>query len=370
MDAATTMPGDWVQLLGHVDRDDAARRLPPGLGRGQRFARRGLGSHLDRGARPAARPAVATDIRGHRCSVVNGTTGVLAGPAELGDALASVLLDAERRARLGDAARAHAADADLGRLCARRAPGLLPRRPSTPPVALDPRANDRRAADLQRARERLPPAGGRPLDAPGGRHPRRRRPQPRRHGVVGRGGGGRARADQAATAAGQARVGERLPRGVRRRAGRGLRRHRLHGRRLLPRPGLAPGPAAPARRRSRRRHRLPVRARRGHGRLAAPPPPAVALGQPLHVAGPGPAGPGLHVGVPRLPGRRAPGHRPVQHQRRGLRLPDRARPAARAGRLPGDGVADRVPRPAVRRVEDVRPDHRRVDAPGHPLGPS
>ena len=53
-------------------------------------------------------PAVATDIRGHRCSVVDGRTGVLAAPEELGDALASVMLDADRRARMGDAARAHA----------------------------------------------------------------------------------------------------------------------------------------------------------------------------------------------------------------------------------------------------------------------
>ena len=53
---------------------------------------------------------MATDIRGHRCSVVDGATGVLAEPpAELGDALAAVLLDADRRARLGDAARARAA---------------------------------------------------------------------------------------------------------------------------------------------------------------------------------------------------------------------------------------------------------------------
>ena len=32
-------------------------------------------------------PAVATDIRGHRCSVVDGQTGVLAPPERLGEAL-------------------------------------------------------------------------------------------------------------------------------------------------------------------------------------------------------------------------------------------------------------------------------------------
>ena len=44
---------------------------------------------------------------------------------------------------------------------------------------------------------------------------------------------------------------------------------------------------------------------RGHRRLAAAPPPALALGQPLHVARARPAGPRLHVRVPRLPRQRA-----------------------------------------------------------------
>jgi glycosyltransferase involved in cell wall biosynthesis len=45
-------------------------------------------------------PAVATDIRGHRSSVVDGVTGVLAPLDRLGDALADVLLDDGLRARL------------------------------------------------------------------------------------------------------------------------------------------------------------------------------------------------------------------------------------------------------------------------------
>jgi glycosyltransferase involved in cell wall biosynthesis len=49
-------------------------------------------------------PAVATDIRGHRSSVVDGVTGVLAPPEELGAALAKVLLDDGLRLRLGQAA--------------------------------------------------------------------------------------------------------------------------------------------------------------------------------------------------------------------------------------------------------------------------
>lgn len=49
-------------------------------------------------------PAVATDIRGHRSSVVADQTGVLAPLEHLGDVLADVLLDDARRDALGAAA--------------------------------------------------------------------------------------------------------------------------------------------------------------------------------------------------------------------------------------------------------------------------
>lgn len=51
-------------------------------------------------------PAVATDINGHRSSIVDGVTGVLADVDHLGDALVRVLTDAELRDRLGAAALA------------------------------------------------------------------------------------------------------------------------------------------------------------------------------------------------------------------------------------------------------------------------
>jgi glycosyltransferase involved in cell wall biosynthesis len=53
-------------------------------------------------------PAVATDIRGHRSSVVDGQTGLLAPPDRLGPTLAGVLRDSALRHRLGDAARERA----------------------------------------------------------------------------------------------------------------------------------------------------------------------------------------------------------------------------------------------------------------------
>jgi glycosyltransferase involved in cell wall biosynthesis len=49
-------------------------------------------------------PAVATDIRGHRSSVIDGVTGVLASLPELGEAMAGLLLDDARRSALGEAA--------------------------------------------------------------------------------------------------------------------------------------------------------------------------------------------------------------------------------------------------------------------------
>ena len=53
-------------------------------------------------------PAVATDISGHRCSVLDGMTGVLAAPGELGAALARVLGDDVERQRLAANAVARA----------------------------------------------------------------------------------------------------------------------------------------------------------------------------------------------------------------------------------------------------------------------
>ena len=53
-------------------------------------------------------PAVATDVSGHRSSVVDGVTGVLAPLDRLGETLADVLLDHDRRSALATAALARA----------------------------------------------------------------------------------------------------------------------------------------------------------------------------------------------------------------------------------------------------------------------
>ena len=49
----------------------------------------GWGLSLTEGA-ACGTPAVATDIRGHRCSVVDGRTGVLVAPDELGPTIAAL----------------------------------------------------------------------------------------------------------------------------------------------------------------------------------------------------------------------------------------------------------------------------------------
>jgi glycosyltransferase involved in cell wall biosynthesis len=53
-------------------------------------------------------PAVATDISGHRCSVLDGQTGLLAPLENLGRALADVLLDDSLRAKLSRQAESRA----------------------------------------------------------------------------------------------------------------------------------------------------------------------------------------------------------------------------------------------------------------------
>ena len=67
----------------------------------------GWGLSMTEGA-GCATPAVATDIRGHRSSVVHGETGLLAQPGELGTTIAELLTDDTLRARLGAAAERRA----------------------------------------------------------------------------------------------------------------------------------------------------------------------------------------------------------------------------------------------------------------------
>lgn len=99
--------GDFIHLVGYADR--------PRLLDEYREAWLVLSASLAEGwgltlteAAACGTPAVASDIPGHRCSVVDGVTGLLAEPAALGAALVRVLGDDRLRRSLGDAALARA----------------------------------------------------------------------------------------------------------------------------------------------------------------------------------------------------------------------------------------------------------------------
>ncbi|MGI9031323.1 MAG: glycosyltransferase family 4 protein [Ilumatobacteraceae bacterium] len=97
----------WVDFAGHLPRDALRAEYRRAWVVASASLAEGWGLSLTEGA-ACGTPAVATDIRGHRCSVVDGSTGILAAPDRLGAALADVLSDAGRRGRLADAALARA----------------------------------------------------------------------------------------------------------------------------------------------------------------------------------------------------------------------------------------------------------------------
>ena len=99
--------GGWVELPGHVERTALRDHYRSAWVVASASLAEGWGLTLTEAA-ACGTPAVATDIRGHRCSVIDGSTGVLAEPSRLGAALASVLTDDATRTRLADNALARA----------------------------------------------------------------------------------------------------------------------------------------------------------------------------------------------------------------------------------------------------------------------
>lgn len=99
--------GHWVTLTGRLDRDQIVPLYQRAWLVVSASLAEGWGLSLTEGA-ACGTPSVATDIRGHRSSVVDGTTGVLAPLDRLGDTIADVLLDDRRRSRLAEAALARA----------------------------------------------------------------------------------------------------------------------------------------------------------------------------------------------------------------------------------------------------------------------
>jgi glycosyltransferase involved in cell wall biosynthesis len=158
---AANNAAEWIEFAGYVDRRD----LPDEYRRAwvvlSASLAEGWGLSLTEAA-ACATPAVATDIRGHRSSVIDGETGLLAAPDRLGETLRTVLVDHARRVRLGRTAQQRASTLTWersatgvlevlhGEVFRRRARGL--RSPGD--------AGPRGRADVQRARERQDPAPG------------------------------------------------------------------------------------------------------------------------------------------------------------------------------------------------------------------
>ena len=98
---------DWVNFAGKVSRDELRDHYRRSWLIASASLAEGWGLVLTEAA-GCGTPAVASDISGHRCSVLNGTTGLLAPVDSMSDAIADVLQDDALRARLADAAEARA----------------------------------------------------------------------------------------------------------------------------------------------------------------------------------------------------------------------------------------------------------------------
>ena len=98
---------DWITLAGRLEHEELIALYQQAWLVTSASLAEGWGLTLTEAA-ACGTPAVATDVNGHRSSVVDGTTGVLVPLERLGDALADLLLDDPRRAALGDAALARA----------------------------------------------------------------------------------------------------------------------------------------------------------------------------------------------------------------------------------------------------------------------
>ena len=97
----------WITLSGHISRDALLRHYRQAWLVVSGSLAEGWGLSLTEAA-ACGTPAIATDIRGHRSSVVDGVTGVLAPPERLAATIADVLLDERRRSQLATAALARA----------------------------------------------------------------------------------------------------------------------------------------------------------------------------------------------------------------------------------------------------------------------
>jgi glycosyltransferase involved in cell wall biosynthesis len=99
--------GEWITLAGRLSHEALVALYQRAWLVSSASLAEGWGLTLTEAA-ACETPAVATDVSGHRSSVVDGVTGVLAPLDRLGDEMAAVLLDRPRRERLAAAALARA----------------------------------------------------------------------------------------------------------------------------------------------------------------------------------------------------------------------------------------------------------------------
>jgi glycosyltransferase involved in cell wall biosynthesis len=95
--------GDWIHLAGKLSHTALVELYQQAWLVTSASLAEGWGLTLTEAA-ACGTPAVATDVNGHRSSVVDGITGVLVPLEHLGDTIADVLLDDARRSTLADAA--------------------------------------------------------------------------------------------------------------------------------------------------------------------------------------------------------------------------------------------------------------------------
>lgn len=86
---------DWIRLIGRVGHDELVELYRRSWLVVSGSIAEGWGLSLTEGA-ACGTPCVATDIRGHRSSVIDGSSGVLVAPGELGATIADVLTDPVR----------------------------------------------------------------------------------------------------------------------------------------------------------------------------------------------------------------------------------------------------------------------------------
>jgi glycosyltransferase involved in cell wall biosynthesis len=98
---------DWITLAGRLSHEELVDVYQRSWLVASASLAEGWGLTLTEAA-ACGTPAVATDINGHRSSVVDGVTGVLVPLESLGQAMADVLLDDQRRDAMAAAALARA----------------------------------------------------------------------------------------------------------------------------------------------------------------------------------------------------------------------------------------------------------------------